>query len=248
LLSGQGTQAVAAPYTQNGVILSQPVPVERLPRFAEGWVSVQDAAAQLAAPLLAAQAGDRVLDVCAAPGGKTTHILESVDGLKELVALDVRAPRLERVEENLQRLGLQARLLRADATRVDQWWEGKPYQRILLDAPCSATGVIRRHPDIKVLRTPEEVKRVVELQEKILDAVWSVLAPNGRLLYATCSILPEENNGQIARFIERTADACYQEIDAPWGRKCEYGRQILPGDNDMDGFFYAILAKSVKSV
>ncbi|HEX6997516.1 MAG TPA: 16S rRNA (cytosine(967)-C(5))-methyltransferase RsmB [Gammaproteobacteria bacterium] len=214
------------------VRLLEPLPAERIPGFAAGLVSVQDAAAQLAAPLLDARPGQRVLDACAAPGGKACHVLETCPDLGELWALDVDAARLERVRDNLGRLGLTARLVRGDATEPAEWWDGRPFERILLDAPCSGTGVIRRHPDIKVLRTPRDVERATALQDRLLDALWPLLAPGGRLLYATCSALACENDARVAAFLARTPDAVLGA-----------SRNVRPGQANMDGFYYACLDK-----
>ena len=261
------------------VTLETPMPVSALPGFAEGLVSVQDAAAQWAAVLLDAQPGERVLDACAAPGGKTGHILERTPGLTELVALDREAARVALIEQNLKRLGLGARLVTADASEPDNWWDGKPFDRILLDAPCSATGVIRRHPDIKLRRRPEDLPKLAATQARLLTALWPLLRPGGKLLYVTCSILPEENENQVRAFLAREGSATDDSRDgggttsgkkeverrqeqppratpgavagtaaeAPLpiaiGRPCAVGRQILPGDHGMDGFYYACLLK-----
>jgi len=219
--------------------------VHDLPGFDEGLFSVQDAAAQLAAGLLDCRPGHRVLDACAAPGGKTCHLLEHFPGL-ELLALDRSKARLRRVEENLHRSGLDGRatLLAADALDTADWWDGQFFDRILLDAPCTATGVIRRHPEIKWLRSPEQVDEAVELQRKLLEALWLLLKPGGMLLYATCSVLKRENCGQVGAFLERHADAAESFPDVAWGRNAGPGRQILPGEQEMDGFYYAALRKT----
>jgi 16S rRNA (cytosine967-C5)-methyltransferase len=220
-------------------------PVHDLPGFDAGLFSVQDVAAQLAAELLDCKPGHRVLDACAAPGGKTCHLLERFAGL-ELLALDRSKARLRRVEENLHRNGLDGRatLLAADALDSSNWWDGLSFDRILLDAPCTATGVIRRHPEIKWLRSPEQVDEAVELQSKLLEALWPLLKPGGMLLYATCSILQRENSGQVAAFLEHHADAAESLADVAWGRCAGPGRQILPGELEMDGFYYAALRKT----
>jgi 16S rRNA (cytosine967-C5)-methyltransferase len=233
--------AQASMIVASAVQLSQPVDVASLPGFAEGRVSVQDAAAQLAAGLLQLESGQRVLDVCAAPGGKTGHILEAAD--VDLTAVDIDAKRLEKIDQNLQRLGQTARLIVGDAKEPDIWWDGKAFDRILLDAPCSATGVIRRHPDIKILRRATDITALVELQAQILNAVWLLLKPGGMLLYATCSVLPRENSEQLAAFTDKCLDATPISIDTDWGRTSGAGRQILPGENGMDGFYYACLKK-----
>lgn len=235
-------------FCPSALILDRAVGVEALPGFAEGLVSVQDTAAQLAASLLNVQAGQRVLDVCAAPGGKTAHILENQPHIKELVAIDIDDSRMQRVRENLQRLGLHARLLVGDATQPQQWWDGQLFERILLDAPCSAIGVIRRHPDIKLLRRAEDIAQLQLLQHDILQAVWPLLAPGGLLLYATCSILKQENEQQIKVFLAERPDAVEVPISAEHRSETEkiegrIGLQILPGDSEMDGFYYALLSK-----
>ena len=216
--------------------------VEQLPDFAHGAVSVQDAAAQLAAFLLDCQPNMRVLDACAAPGGKTGHLLEHTPDL-QLTALDSSANRLQRVAENLHRLQLPAQLVAADAGDVASWWDGKPFERILLDAPCSATGVIRRHPDIKVLRRDTDIAALQHEQARLLRSLWQTLQEGGLLLYATCSILPEENSQQIARFMAEQHDAVHLPIEDDWGHALPFGRQILPGNAGMDGFYYALLQK-----
>jgi 16S rRNA (cytosine967-C5)-methyltransferase len=235
--------AVAVSFCPSAIMLDKPVPVDLLPGFAEGLVSVQDAAAQLAAELLDVQPGHRVLDVCAAPGGKTAHILESQSQLKELVAVDIDESRMQRVSENCQRLNLQAKLVVGDAANPEGWWDGKPFDRILLDAPCSALGVIRRHPDIKLLRRAEDIKPLLALQKAILQAVWPLLAPGGLLLYATCSILKQENEQQVQAFLAEHDDAVELSIDAEWGSAGACGRQILTGESTMDGFYYARISK-----
>ncbi|HKK14206.1 MAG TPA: 16S rRNA (cytosine(967)-C(5))-methyltransferase RsmB [Gammaproteobacteria bacterium] len=240
-LADAGLEARVAPHTTHGLTLEAPVPVEQLPDFGSGAVSVQDGAAQLAAQLLQVEPGMRVLDMCAAPGGKTAHILETADC--DLTALDIDPARLEKVRENLGRLGLEASLVAADGAQPGSWWDGRPFHRILLDAPCTATGVIRRHPDIKVLRRSRDVDALVSQQQALLAAVWSLLAPGGILLYATCSVLVEENAQQMARFLAAQPGARECAIDGPWGTTCAHGRQILPGEEAMDGFYYALLAK-----
>jgi 16S rRNA (cytosine967-C5)-methyltransferase len=235
--------AHATAYTDSGVLLEQPLPVTQLPGFQDGLVSVQDGAAQLAATLLQLAPGQRVLDVCAAPGGKTAHILESQADLQELVAVDIDAERLQKVSDNLQRLGLTANVIAGDAQQPQSWWDGEAFDRILLDAPCSASGVIRRHPDIKQLRKPDDMQRLVENQQHILSAVWPLLKSGGMILYATCSIVPQENEWQIRDFLQSHTDASTVQVPGTWGMALEYGRQILPGQDDMDGFYYACLIK-----
>jgi 16S rRNA (cytosine967-C5)-methyltransferase len=243
-LAAAGLTGRPARWTQSGITLDHPVPAERLPGFAEGLVSVQDAAAQLAAGLLDAPAGARVLDACAAPGGKSAHILEHAGGRLDLTALDADPQRLARVDENLHRLGLTARTVQGDAAQPSGDWAEKPYSHILLDVPCSATGVIRRHPDIKWLRRPADIATLATLQARMLDAVWPLLAPGGVLLYATCSLLPEENERQIGAFLERRRDARATPFDARWGVARDVGCQTLPEEGGMDGFYYARLEKA----
>ncbi|HEB99003.1 MAG TPA: 16S rRNA (cytosine(967)-C(5))-methyltransferase RsmB [Thiotrichales bacterium] len=248
-LAAEGIEAKVATCTEAGLVLEAPVAVERLPGFTEGAVSVQDVSAQLAAPLLDVRPGMRVLDACAAPGGKTCHILERTPDI-ELLALDADAGRLQAVADNLARLSLSARLIAGDAAEPAAWWDGRPFDRILLDAPCSGTGVIRRHPDIKLLRRPGDIPRLAATQTRLLDALWPLLRPGGMLLYATCSVLREENEHQAAAFVERTPDAMPLPIEADWGRPAGPGRQILTGPQGgvhvgMDGFYYARLTRRV---
>ncbi|GFO71648.1 16S rRNA (cytosine967-C5)-methyltransferase [Bathymodiolus japonicus methanotrophic gill symbiont] len=243
MLAEQEIAASATEHSEQGIILETPVAVDKLPKFTAGWVSVQDAAAQLAAGLLDVQTGDRVLDVCAAPGGKTAHILECQPEVKSMLAIDIDAQRLVRVKENLTRLQLDADLLAADATHPENWWDGVPFERILLDAPCSALGVVRRHPDIKLLRRAEDIVQLQALQQRILQAGWKMLAPGGVLLYVTCSILQDENESQVERFLQQQNDAQELVIAADWGTMRPFGRQILTGSQVMDGFYYARLQK-----
>ena len=241
-LAAANIEATAVAEAPDALRLASALPVEEVPGFAEGRVSVQDASAQLALNLLEAQPGQRVLDACAAPGGKTAHLLERVDGL-ELLALDSDAPRLERVRSGLQRLKLDTPLLVADAAKPTVWWDGRPYDRILLDAPCSGTGVIRRHPDIKWLRRDSDIPRMAELQMRLLRALWPLLAPGGMLLYATCSILKAEGEEVMREFLEAHPDAREAPIEAAWGEARGIGRRIAPG-GDFDGFYYARLVKN----
>ena len=223
-------------------MLARAVDVTQLPGFADGDVSVQDIAAQQAALLLDPQPGQRVLDACAAPGGKTVHLLEQ--GADDVVALDASEARLERISENLFRVGLAAQVQAGDAAQPDSWWDGRTFDRILLDAPCSASGVIRRHPDIKLLRRDGDIDTLAAVQRQILDALWPLLASGGMLLYATCSILPVENSEQVQAFLERHDDARLQTLRPTWGRDVQPGWQILPGDGEADGFYYALLCKN----
>lgn len=240
LAAFQDAGVAAEPVGQAGLVLATPRPVTQLPGFAEGWWSVQDAGAQLAAELLAPQDGMRVLDACAAPGGKTAHLLELAD--IDLLALDADADRLVRVGQNLDRLGLageRVRLQAADAADLDAWWDGKPFDAVLADVPCTASGIVRRHPDIRWLRRENDVRRTATLQARILDALWRTVAPGGRLLYVTCSIFPIEGTRQALEFLQRHPEA--QRLDAPG--------QLLPVAVDAtpaaqrDGFFYALFAK-----
>ena len=243
VLSNHGIQAAATLHSNQGIALESPRAVESVPGFDEGLISVQDEAAQLAASLLDAPCASRVLDACAAPGGKTGHLLERGAGGIEVVALDNHARRIGDLRHTLTRLGLTAQVRLGDAGNPDAWWDRRPFDRILLDAPCSGTGVIRRHPDIKILRRPEDVEKMASRQKAMLHALWPLLARGGRLLYATCSVLPAENTSVIGSFLTECADSALVQIDAPWGRPAGHGRQILPGDDAMDGFFYAALAK-----
>ena len=218
----------------DAILLERPVPVERLPGFADGLCSVQDAGAQRAAPLLDVHDGMRVLDACAAPGGKAAHILECA--AVELTALDADAGRAVRVSENLLRLGLQAHVRPADCRETDAWWDGRDFDRILADVPCTASGVVRRHPDAKWLRREQDIAQFARTQGEILDALWRVLAPGGKLLYATCSLFPEENGRQVAAFAARQEDC----MRLPIAGMPEL--LLLPAE-EHDGFYYALLEK-----
>ncbi len=238
-----GFEAEPCTFSRDGIRLLQACDVTLLPGFAEGHVSVQDEAAQLAADLLQLAPGQRVLDACAAPGGKTCHLLEAEPALSEVVAVDLEAKRLARVRENLDRLGLEATLIAADGRDTAAWWDGKPFQRILLDAPCSATGVIRRHPDIKLTRKADDIPALATLQGELLDAMWPTLEVGGILLYATCSTLPTENTEVIEAFLARTPGARELDIAGPFGLKQPHGRQLLAQQDGHDGFYYAKLIK-----
>jgi len=240
---GGGLAAAPIAHTGHGVHLQVPRDVDAIPGFANGLVSVQDGAAQLAAGLLDVQPGMRVLDACAAPGGKSAHVLEHQPATGELVAVDSDGDRLQRVRENLERLSLAATLIAADAGEPDAWWNGEIFHRILVDAPCSGTGVIRRNPDIKVQRRPGDVPALAARQARLLNALWPLLAPRGLLLYATCSYLPRENDHVLAEFLAKHPDAACGPMEHAWGRSTRHGRQILPGEDTMDGFYYALLGK-----
>jgi 16S rRNA (cytosine967-C5)-methyltransferase len=247
-LREDGLTASPSPMLPNAARLDDPIPVARLPFWHTGEVSVQDGAAQLAVLALDPKPDDRVLDACAAPGGKTTQIAERLfPGEGELLALDIEARRLAQVVEYLERLGLdypRVHVQLADAGKPDDWWDGRPFDAILLDAPCSATGIIRRQPDIKWHRRATDIPAVVAVQAHLLDALWPLLKPGGRLLYATCSVLRDENERQVDAFLARTPDAAPVPLDERFGRASGAGRQRLPGEDGMDGFFYALLRKA----
>jgi len=242
-LATAGIAASPCTYSRDGIVLAQACDVTGLPGFAAGHVSVQDEAAQLAADLLQLAPGQRVLDACCAPGGKTCHLLEVEPKLAHVLGVDLEAKRLVRVRENLARLGLEAELIAADGRDLASWWDGQPFQRILLDAPCSATGVIRRHPDIKLTRQASDITALATLQGELLDALWTTLEVGGILLYATCSVLPEENSDNIGAFLARTPGARELDIDGAFGLQQAHGRQLLPQVDGHDGFYYAKLIK-----
>lgn len=229
---------LGARIVDEAIVLDKPVPIERIPGFREGLCSVQDAGAQRAARLLDVHDGQRVLDVCAAPGGKTAHLLELA--ALELVALDIDAARAMRINDNLTRLGLAATVKVGAGETPHAWWDGRPFDRILADVPCSASGVVRRHPDAKWLRRPDDIARFARTQRQIIDAVWRTLAPGGKMLYATCSLFAEENEQQVAAFVGRHADAMRLPI-APQTNALDL--KFLP-DADHDGFYYALLQKA----
>lgn len=238
LLEEHGLQGLTHADYPDAVRLVTAAPVTALPGFAEGWVTVQDASAQGCVNFLAPQNGERILDLCAAPGGKTTHILEAAPEASVL-AVDVDEQRLSRVYDNLKRLGMKAQVKQGDGRFPSQWCGDEVFDRILVDAPCSATGVIRRHPDIKWLRRDRDIPELVQLQSEILDAIWPHLKSGGTLVYATCSILPEENSQQVAAFLKRTPDAQLSLTGTPE----QPGLQKLPGAEEGDGFFYAKIIK-----
>jgi len=249
LLRSSGFTVSSHPSAPDAIKLTPPAPVTGIPGFSEGLVSVQDPSAQLATDLLELDDHLRVLDACAAPGGKTCHILERFPMI-DMTAVELNKSRLSLVQENLDRLGLAPRpglkVLTADAADPSSWWDGVMYQRILLDAPCTATGVIRRHPEIKWLRSLEQLEKAVRMQARLLQRLWPLLAPGGILVYATCSVLPDENNRQINRFVSEHGDAEALPLKAQWGRMQDFGRQILPGEEEMDGFYYARIRKTEK--
>ena len=247
-------EAQAIDGLDSGIRLGHALDVNAIPHFQQGGLSVQDAAAQLAAPLLALQSGHRVLDACAAPGGKTAHLLELQSDI-ELHAIDIEAARVALIHDNIRRLHLTGehnvhrdsgniRVETGDAANTASWWDGQGYDRILLDAPCSATGVIRRHPDIKLLRQAEDIQHLSQQQQRILAQMWPLLKSGGMLLYVTCSTLRQENDDVIAAFVDAHSDTVtLQALELPWGRATAFGWQILPGDNESDGFYYACLKK-----
>jgi 16S rRNA (cytosine967-C5)-methyltransferase len=247
---GMLRQAGASAQAQGevGIIVEPPRPVTELPGYVEGWFAVQDLGAQLAAPLLEARDGMRVLDACAAPGGKTTHVIERAD--VDMTALDDDESRLARVRDNLARLGhaeRRVRVLRGDATAPASWWDGRAFDRVLADVPCSASGVVRRHPDGKWLRRPGDIAAFVRDQDRILDALWPLLAHGGKLLYATCSVFKAENDARIVDFVGRHPDALRETITFP-ADAVHIGGQLLPSASaavhNQDGFFYALLRKA----
>lgn len=239
LLKTAGIEARAGSLCSSAVYLEQAVNVQQLPHFAEGWVSVQDEAAQLSAFLLNPQPGERVLDACAAPGGKTCHLREQEPAIAELLALDADAKRLQRVEQNLARLQLDAKVVHATLEDYASHHHGEQFDRILLDAPCSATGVIRRHPDIKWLRKRSDIGKLAATQLRLLEMAFGLLKPGGTLLYATCSVLPQENSRVVHAFLKQQKHAVEDVIVAPWGEAADCGRQLFPQSNGHDGFYYA---------
>ncbi|MBE9540099.1 MAG: 16S rRNA (cytosine(967)-C(5))-methyltransferase RsmB [Proteobacteria bacterium] len=244
-LKAAGIDAKPGAIAQQAIVLQQPVDVGELPQFEDGEVSVQDEAAQMAAILLAPKAGERILDACSAPGGKTCHILELQPSLGELVAMDIDGVRLQKVEDNLLRLGLAATVRVGDAAKPPDALGADSFDAILVDAPCSAIGVIRRHPDVKVLRRESDIPQLAAQQLAILLGLWPLLKPGGRLLYATCSILKEENSRVVAKFLQQQDDASFKVSEESWGEPCSHGRQLLPSIHGPDGLFYAMLEKSL---
>ncbi|HSD68477.1 MAG TPA: 16S rRNA (cytosine(967)-C(5))-methyltransferase RsmB [Woeseiaceae bacterium] len=241
-------EARMLPGFEQALCLEHPVDVERLPGFLDGRVSVQDAAAQIAAPWLLAEGGRRILDACAAPGGKTGHLLELAAGDAAVTALDADEERLQPLKQNLRRLRLNATVVCADASNPEDWWDGEAFDRILVDAPCSATGVIRRHPDIRLLRRSSDIAGLARQQGGLLNALWPLLAPAGRLLYVTCSVLQEENDLVVQEFLGLHSDAVENTVLPNYNirdlmRRKALGFQVLPGSAGLDGFYYACLDK-----
>jgi 16S rRNA (cytosine967-C5)-methyltransferase len=248
-LEGAGFEVHGHDFAPDALRIEPPADVRRLPGFLEGRISVQDAAAQLAVELLRPSAGERILDACSAPGGKACHVLERVGGDCHLTALDISERRLSLVRDNLERLGLSADVRIGDAAEPAGWWDGRPYDRILLDVPCSATGVIRRHPDIKLLRRARDIAALARRQQQLLASAWRMLAPGGTLLYTSCSVLREENEDVVARFLAATAGARDQtaSFTAAWPSRPPSsgpGHSIRSGEADLDGFYYACLVNS----
>lgn len=241
-LADAGISAEAISDTEHGILLAQPCDVSKLPGFDDGAVSVQDGAAQITARLLDIHHGQRILDACSAPGGKTGHILEYESG-NSVVALDVSAERLQQVESNLARLHLTATLKAVDAGQTESWWDGERFDRILIDAPCTGSGVIRRHPDIKLLRRAEDIASLAVQQQQLLDNLWPLLKPYGLMVYTTCSAFKQENEQQIEAFLQRHPDAEEVRPEQPPAQPRPFGYQRLPGDDIMDGFYYACLRR-----
>lgn len=244
-----GIKSDTGHYSPSALYLRNAVKVSELPNFEEGFSSVQDEAAQLSAHILSPASGEKVLDACAAPGGKTGHLLEKATDI-ELTAVELEPWRMEKIESNLERLGYSAHLLCADAGDLDAWWDGEKFDKILLDFPCSATGVIRRNPDIKINRKPADISSLVEIQKEIVSQVWKTLKPNGFMLYATCSLMPEENEQQVHQFLEEHQDAkevplntLNQGFELEWGIPVSHGRQLFPSLEGHDGFYYCLIQK-----
>ena len=244
-LVAAGFDPVQPDAVADALILNRRAAVSRLPGFQEGALSVQDGAAQLTADYLQLADGQRVLDACAAPGGKAAHVLERAT--VDLTAVEVDAERVALIGATLDRLGLGAHLIHADATAPETWWDGQPFDRILIDAPCSATGVIRRHPDIRWLRRPQDLAALIDLQRRLLTVLWPLLKPGGILVYATCSILRDENEGQVEHFLQQHADARPMPHAHMPGRALAFGRQILPGEAGMDGFYHVAVERLLQS-
>jgi 16S rRNA (cytosine967-C5)-methyltransferase len=231
----------------HGILIIKPLSTKDIPGFEAGESSIQDVSGQFAASLLDLAPGQQVLDACAAPGSKSSHLLETMPQLATLTLVDLDAKRLDKIKQNLDRLQLNhhhTQLLLADATKTGQWWDGKQFDRILLDAPCSATGVIRRHPDIKLLRKKQDIEALQQKQIQLLTALWPTLKKNGKLLYATCSLLPEENEEAVAHFLSLQKDAQPEKIDLSIGVHQRFGVQLLPEESGSDGFYYALLSKN----
>ncbi len=246
ILDQNSITAFAANDLNTGIQLAPPIPTHQIPHFNEGYTSIQDLSGQFAIPFLNLKKGVRVLDACAAPGSKTSHILESEPKLAKLVIIDKDPQRFQMIKENIVRLGLDSQCIQpilSDATHTQQWWDGIPFDRILLDTPCSSTGVIRRHPDIKLLRKSEDIHAITQVQKQLLTTLWKLLKKNGKLLYSTCSILSEENEKVISSFLTQHKNAKVEKITLPMAIKKRYGVQLLPRNQGPDGFYYALLSK-----
>jgi len=243
LLKEHDIEAIQDPHSSIGIRIPRSLPVSQLPKFEEGWASVQDTASQVIHDVLRIQENDRVLDACAAPGGKTSLLMENAPSNITMHALDIDGKRNLKLQNTLSRLDLNASILEGDASKPEDWWDNKPYQKILVDAPCSGLGIIRRHPDIKHLRHEEDLVALRESQRNILKACWSILEEDGLLLYTTCSILPEENVNQIEAFLESTSNVHIEEIQLPHTLPQNFGLQALPGYSDTDGFYYCLMRK-----
>ncbi|AIF46466.1 16S rRNA (cytosine(967)-C(5))-methyltransferase RsmB [Dyella japonica] len=241
-LRSDGYTAELHAWLADGIVLPHSTDVTRLPGFAAGEFAVQDGAAQIAADLADVRDGQRVLDACAAPGGKACHLLERAD--IALTALEFDAKRTPRITQNLQRLGLEADIVVGDAGQPKDWWDGKPFDRILIDAPCSATGVLRRRPDVRLHRRESDMAALAAQQRRILAALWPLLAPGGRLVYITCSMLRAENDAVVSEWLTTVADARVVDFTLPVGQSATVGWQVLPGDGDLDGMYYAVIEKA----
>lgn len=241
-LRAAGYTADPHPWLADGIVLPHSADVTRMPGFAEGHFAVQDGAAQAAADLAEVREGQRVLDACAAPGGKACHLLERAT--LELIALESDAGRARRISQNLDRLGLAAELVIGDAGQPDAWWDGRPFDRILIDAPCSATGVLRRRPDVRLHRRDSDIAALAAQQSRILQALWPLLAPGGRLVYVTCSLLKAENEAVVSALLASQPEARASAFSLPTGQAATVGWQILPGDGDLDGMYYAVLERA----
>jgi len=246
LLAENNIEASKDPYSEIGIRLKTSTPIQNLPKFSNGWVSVQDTASQLIHQFFQTNSDDRILDACAAPGGKTSLLLEHASENTVMHAVDIKGIRNTKLVQTLERLNLTAKIITGDASKPMEWWDGKLYQHILVDAPCSGLGVVRRHPDIKHLRQADDIEQLKQAQSAILESCWKLLANNGQLLYTTCSILPEENEQQIENFLQKHPEANSVEIDHPTAITLAHGRQTLPGISDMDGFYYCLLHKVAK--
>lgn len=246
-LQKHNISAYLLPFVSTGVVIENPIDITLLPGFTLGWFAVQDGAAQLAPHFLQLKPGLRILDACAAPGGKTCHVIETEPNVDKIIAVEINPSKITRIQENIKRLGLENEnkitIIEGDASQPQTWWDGILFDRILVDAPCSGTGVIRRHPDIKYLRSQEDITRLQKVQLAILEAVWPLLQPQGMLLYATCSILPTENDELIALFLQKYPNAQSLPIICKIGITQKFGVQLLPGLENVDGFYYAVIVK-----